>query len=270
MIPLGSLRRLPEITARRRVLLIAMETEATTQVQTVEIGRDRVTISENELTIDAIHEMPDWQIREFKASPIYFQEKKYLLIARNRGEKPFAWRYILKPWPEDAEAGKGFFTYDAEAVAERDAAHRGGVRSEVVSTALLPFYPFLGFLWSGIQRRLERIGYVAHTITGISIFAGFGLLFAHASVAVVLINGSIRSGKIALGGIIRLFTGADTLALGALQLPVFWLDLALFVALLLDVLIRYSRYLGDHDWCGGFLEWIVRRAPKDSEKAEAS
>src|SRR2546425_206237 len=140
-----------------------METQSIVQPRVINIARDRVTVSESEVTIEAAHEMPDWQVREFKPTPIYFEDKKYLLIARNRAEKPYAWRYVLKPWPADGlDAGKAFFVYDAENVAERDAAHRGGVQRETANTALMPFYPFLGLLWSGTQRRLERIGFVAH------------------------------------------------------------------------------------------------------------
>jgi len=247
-----------------------METEIipqTPQTRVIKIGRDQVTISENEVVIEAAHEMSDWQVREFKPTPIYFEDKKYLLFASNRAEKPFARSYILKPWPaEHLDAAKNFFTYDAESIEERDGAHRAGVKTEGIRIALTPFYPFLGFLWSGIQQRLERIGFVARSLTSISIFATFGLLFAQMSCAVVLLNTSIRTGKIALGGIVRLFADSNTFSIASLSIPIVWLDVALLIALVADVLARYSIYLREDQWCGGFLEWLVRRAPKDEKE----
>lgn len=249
-------------------IMETMETTTTTQAQTMQIGRDQVTLTEEELLIDAVREMPEWQVREFKAAPIYFQDKKYLLVAKNRGTKPFAWRYVLKPWPEGGDAGKSFFVYDAEFVAERDAAHRGGMKNEITSKALMPFYPLLGLLPSGVQTRLQGYGFVSHTITGISIFATFGIFFAHTSSAVALINGSIRSGKVAIGGLVRLFAGQDAFALGSLRVPIVWIDAAIFVALLADILMRYTYYLRDDQWYGGFLEWIFKRTPTaEKEKA---
>ena len=237
------------------------------QPRVLKIGRDQVTISENEVVIEAAREMPDWQVREFKPTPIYFEDKKYLLFASNRAEKPFARRYILRPWPaEHLDAAKNFLTYDAESIAERDGAHREGVKSEGVRIALTPFYPFLGFLWSGVQRRLERIGFVSRSLTSISIYATFALCFAQMSCAAVLLNSSIRSGKLALGGIIRLFAGSDTISVAALSVQTMWLDVFLLLALIADVLVRYSAYLREDQWCGGFLEWIVRRAPKDEQE----
>jgi hypothetical protein len=41
------------------------------------------------------------------------------------------------------------------------------------------------------------------------------------------------------------------------------LDTLLTLALLLDVPIRFARYFHEDQWCGGFLEWIVRRNPKE-------
>jgi hypothetical protein len=225
----------------------------------IQIGRDRVTLGDNEVTIQAAREMPDWQVREFKATPIYFRDQKYILVGKNRAERPFAWRYVLRPWPEGTSTSPNFFTYDAAAVAERDADFRSGVGREVFGKALLPLYPVLGFLWSGTQRRLEPLGYASRTITSVSIFTTFALLFLHGVSVIVLINTSLRSGSLALGGTIRMFYGQDTLALGPLHVGVMWLDAILMVALIADVLMRYTYYLRDENWSGGFLEWLVRR-----------
>ena len=228
--------------------------------KTIQVGPDRVTLSPRQVIIEAVRLMPDWQVREFKPSPIYFEDRKYRLIAKQPAEKPFAIRYVLEPCPESGlDAGKTFFTYDAESVAERDGGHREGAKTEVASKALLPLYPMLGFLWSGTQRRLEKFGFVSHSITGISVFVGFCLVFLHTVSAVILINSSLRSGKLALGGLIRLMSNSNELSLGPVALPILWLDVVLEVALIVDVAMRYTYLSRDDQWCGGFLEWVFRR-----------
>src|SRR5579864_2424192 len=64
----------------------------------LEIGPDKVTVTEDLVTIDAKHEMPDWKVRTFKVIPIYFEDKKYYLAEKRQGEKPYAVRYLLRPW----------------------------------------------------------------------------------------------------------------------------------------------------------------------------
>lgn len=44
---------------------------------------------------------------------------------------------------------------------------------------------------------------------------------------------------------------------GPISLPVAILDGLLLLALLGDVMVRYTRYLRDEEWAGGFLEWLV-------------
>jgi hypothetical protein len=44
-------------------------TDAAPQPQTLQVGRDQVTISENQLIIDAAAEMPDWQVRASSIAP---------------------------------------------------------------------------------------------------------------------------------------------------------------------------------------------------------
>src|SRR5437867_3008663 len=90
--------------------------------ETVKIGPDLMTISGREVTIDALHEMPDWQVREFSRIPIYIEDWKFFLRERLPGIKPFAMRYVLERWPEDCkQAVNTFYTYDEAAVTEREA-----------------------------------------------------------------------------------------------------------------------------------------------------
>ena len=222
-----------------------------------------MTIKETEVVIEAKHEMPDWEVREFHMIPIYFKDHKFHLVGKRKAQPPFAFRYVLQLWPEGhVQNPKLFHTYDADAVAEREAARRSRMCDVVVRCCLLPLYPVLGFLWSGIQRRLARFGFVPRSITGVSIFMSFCLLFTQGVFAVILINASTRSGKMMAGGMIRALTSVDHIHIGRVSISVLTMDCLLFVALLADVLMRYGHYLRDDDWEGGFLEWLVPKFPR--------
>jgi hypothetical protein len=236
-----------------------METLDAETGETTTIGPDRIHSAGSELTIDARHPMPDWDVREINHVPIYFADRKYCLIQKRTAQPPFAVRYVLALWPADlSSCAKGFHSYDAETVAAREALHRCSQFDELVHALLLPFYPLLGFLWSGTQKRLMRFGFMPHTVSGISIFTGFCLLFGQGVFAVVLINASAQSGKMALGGLVRALVPGDFFHLGPLSIPVSLVDMLLIVALSADVVIRYSAYLREDEWSGGFLEWLVR------------
>jgi hypothetical protein len=226
----------------------------------IKVGPDRVLVSDKEIIIDARRAFVDWDVREINQVPVYFEDKKYYLVEKRKGEPPFGVRFVLLPWPEDlTTCAKGFHTYDEETVAAREGQHRGSQRDDLVRALLMPFYPLMGYLWSGTQRRLTRFGFAPHSLSGVSIFTSFSLLFAEGVFAVVLINTSIRSGKVALGGFVRAMAPGDSIHLGPISIPVVLVDIALFVALLADVAIRYTEYLREDEWAGGFLEWLLRR-----------
>ncbi len=238
-----------------------METMVPATGETIRIGPDQVRRSCTEVVIDARHAMEEWDVREINHVPIYFADNKYYLVEKRKAQPPFAARYVLAPWPDDlSTCAKGFHSYDAETVAAREAQRRGGQWDDLVRSLLLPFYPFLGFLWSGAQKRLTRFGFIPRAISGASIFVGFCFLFAQGVFAVVLINTSLRTGKIALGGFIRALAPGDYFRVGPLSIPVMLVDMLLIVALLADVVMRYSEYLREDEWAGGFLEWIVPRS----------
>jgi hypothetical protein len=240
-----------------------METSDAGQApQTLKVGRDQVTISEKQVIIDAAAEMPDWQVRGFNRAAIYFQDKKYFLRQQADAQKPYRFRYVLEPWPAEATTSGGCFTYDEEAVTQRDAAIKDGRFEDVVRSVLYLFYPFLGLLWSGTKDKLARFGIVSRTVTGVSIMLTFGVILLDGIFAKMLLIGSMKTGVVAVGGIIRSFYGQDVLELGPVGIPVVWLDVALFVFLVLDMIIRYSQHLKDVDSPWGFLEWIKCLRPQ--------
>ena len=241
------------------------EPSETVKERVIRIGPDRVTVTDNEVAIETKHEMPDWEVRSFQAPAIYFEEKKYLLVEKGQAQPPYSIRYILRPWPAGKTPNpKLFHTYDQEAVADRDSTRRSAARGEFARAYLLMFYPFLGLLWSGAQKRLVRIGFVPRSITGISIFSVFGLLFVQGVFVALMLQASARSGKMMVGGMIRAMSSQDQIQIGQWGVPLYFLDCLLTLALLTDVTVRYTCYLRDDEWVGGFLEWLV---PKSLHKS---
>jgi hypothetical protein len=224
------------------------------------IGPDRVTICETEAVIEAKHAMLDWDVREVNHVPVYLEDKKYFLVQKRKADAPYAVRYLLHPWPEfQASNANTFHAYGLDVVNEREASLRTGRAEDVAHAFLMPFYPLLGMFWSGAQNRLVRFGYVPHTITGASIFTVFSLFFGQGVFAAVLLNSSLRTGKLLFGGFLRAVASSDRLELGSFAVSFALLDTLLLLALAADVIFRYSLYLRDDQYAGGFFEWIVPR-----------
>lgn len=224
--------------------------------ETLQVGPDQVTIEGNKVTIDARHVMPDWQVREYSRIPVYFQEKKYFLRQKTDAVKPFAIRYVLELWPEgEGGTSRVMLEYNEQVVAEREAAIRGGHYEDLGKAALLLVFPFLGLLWSETKQKLARFGIISRTVTGLSIMITLGVVMLDGVFAKMLMMSGMRAGKVAVGGIIRTFAGQDYWNIGPLPVRILWLDVALFVILVADLLIRYSQHLRDEEPSYGFLEW---------------
>ena len=65
--------------------------------------------------------------------------------------------------------------------------------------------------------------------------------------------------------LIRAFAPRDHLQIGSIGIPFYIFDILISVAMLLDVAVRYTRYLQEDEWTGGFLEWIFRRGARSTE-----
>src|SRR5258706_16147856 len=123
------------------------EAQPPVKSETIKVGPDQVTITPTQVLIDARHIMADWQVREYARIPIYFRDKKYFLRQKIAGQKPYAMRYILEPWPEDnREIPRSTLDYNEEVVAAREGAIRGSHFEDVGRAALLLFFPFVGML----------------------------------------------------------------------------------------------------------------------------
>jgi hypothetical protein len=85
----------------------------------------------------------------------------------------------------------------------------------------------------------------------------------------ITINATARAGKMMIGGLVRSLFSNDAIHVGPVYIPIIYLDVLLTSALIMDLLIRYGYYLHDHEWAGGFLEWIIRRPKKEFTLAVA-
>jgi len=225
------------------------------------IGPDEVTVTESKIIVLARHEMPDWEVREFKVPPVYFEDRKYFLAAKNKAQPPFAFRYVLEPWTEGKFQPAAFFhTYDAEAVAARDAARRGSQLNEAVWVLLLPLYPVLGLLWARTQERLTRFGFVPRVMTCVSLFTVFAVGIGEAVFTAVVLNAGARSGIAMVGGFFTAISDQKALHLGPLSVPIGLIDVCLFVTCVADAAVRFTHFMKEDQWTGGFLEWLVPRS----------
>jgi len=225
--------------------------------ETLMIGKDRLIISGSgeQVMIDAAHEMPNWQVREFLRMPIYVGEHKFFLRQRIQGHPPYAMRYVLERWPEDAyfDAAPVSFIYDEQYVKERDAEQAYYDRMDKLAKVLLCLYPLLGFLWAGTKKKLIPAGFVPRTITGISIFTGVCLLLLQ-------------------GTFLRMNLGLFTMVFGNIKRIEFGLlmcDYALFGLMLVDIVLRFDQHLKHSENPWGFGEWITkpfRRRPTEQEE----
>jgi hypothetical protein len=219
------------------------------------VGSDRVLWFGESVIIHATREMPDWQVREFCKIPIYFHDRKYYLKRKLRLDHPYAMSYELEPWPEDLhEESKLDIIYNEQYVAQRDRIIQADKRNDLLRALLLPFFPFLGFLWSRFKdRKLERFGLNPLSMTQASVLLEFALVVIE---------------------IIFLFLFHLGFAQVVFGLTISSFDLALFFVLLADVVVRADQVLRDVDAPAGFLEWlvnfVVRSYPRHKDNSPRS
>jgi hypothetical protein len=203
----------------------------------LQVGSDKVLYYGDSVIVYATREMPDWQVREFCKIPIYFEERKFYLKRKSRMERPYAMGYELEPWPEDLhEESKLAINYDAEYVAQRDRLIRSDKRNDFGRAMLLPFFPLLGFLWSRFKdRELEPFGLNPVSMTKASLFLEF---------AIIVIE------------VVFLFILDSGFAQVVFGLATSWFDLALFLVLSIDAVVRYDEVLRGAESPSGLVEWM--------------
>jgi hypothetical protein len=218
-----------------------------TQPRTRRIGPDQiVTRGDDGMVVITAMEMPDWNVRQHRATLIRYEGTTWRVAAKTTTAGKI--HYELVRWDvADHERTGRQIDYNAEYVALRDqAAPRIRARSRV--TGLLRWVsPFIGFLPARTKARLELthgIDPVATTFQ--SVFLEF--LITLGSFAVATIGIIARAGTI-----VYLLPGGP--GIPAVQLVV------LGIVVGIDGSVRYDRILREERPPPGFYEWLVTRRP---------
>ena len=207
-------------------------------MQVLNVGTDRVQVSEERVVIDATEAM-DWPVREFCRVPIFFRDAKYYVRTQTEAAAPYVRRYELWPWPAQLhEAAPRHVVYDEAYVTQRNAAAAVGRRNDRIHRALVPLYPLLGLCWSRFKNRvLTPLGFEPRSITAASVMLIFSLMIVE-GIFVGWLNGGLLlwlAGRDVARGVERVF----------------------FLTLVLDCVFRFDRLLKsdtlDHP---GFGEWL--------------
>lgn len=193
------------------------------------LGPDLIQVESGALVVYSPRDMAEWVVREYSRPIIWIRDRRYYLRCREPLAGPFRWRYVLFPWPDEEPCNSASpIFYSDDYVAGRERALGLDRAAWVGHCLLLPFYPLLGFLWSGLKERLATVGFNARSVTSLSLALQLGLVM-----------------------LLGIFVGY----LG------FWsVERGLLLALLgLDLVLRYDGVLHGDRRPLGFLEWCWRR-----------
>jgi hypothetical protein len=204
------------------------------------VGVDRVlSTDDGALVVHAAHEMPDWRITRYRKAAVVYREQVYFIEAKTPLPAGGC-RYLLKPWPHDANDPAGLtIHYDQDYVRERDALRLRQAQLEGEAGVLLLLTPLLGFLPSTVKLRLnDRYGIHPLEITTYSVFieAMVGLC------AAVIIVIDLFTGIYGAHAFVGLMRGV----------------VAVLCVAAVDGSVRYHVVLGGGMRQYGFGEWIFR------------
>ena len=203
------------------------------------IGTDQVYLGQTAVAILAVRENEGWTVREFSRMGISLEGKFYRLLHRTAAEKPFAWRYDLVEWT-DPQPPHHYVQYDEQYVHERNRGQRSDRTLDLINTIVKPFYPFLGFAWSGFKERvLVPCGYNARSITSASLMIETGFFMLESIFVLHLRNGFLMQ------VLSSEFMG--------------FLDIFLFLFMPIDLIIRTNQVMRGDEFPIGFMEWAVPR-----------
>jgi hypothetical protein len=194
-------------------------------------------------------EMPDWEVRQHRATLIRFEDKTWRVAAKTTRAGKI--HYELARWdvPDHERAGRQV-DYNAEYVASRDqAAPRIRARTRV--TGFLRWVsPLIGFLPARTKARLELThGVDPVATTRQSVFLEF--LITIGSFALATIITMATGGSLAM----NLPAGGVTIGLSSSRL------ILIGIVAGLDAAMRHDRILREERPPPGFYEWLVPRRP---------
>ena len=186
-------------------------------------------------------EMPDWDVRQHRATCIRFEGKTWRVASKTMNAGKI--HYELAPWdPADYERTGRQIDYDFNYVALRDRA-APTIRARSRVTGLLRWVsPLIGFLPARTKARLELTHGVDPVATTFqSVFVEF--LITLGAFAMSAIGKMIEAHEGHSAGIsVKLFVGIG-------------------LVFVLDAAMRYDRILREERPPPGFYEWLVTRRP---------
>jgi len=212
---------------------MAAQESAELQSGTKRVGRDLVTPEGAGLVLDAVCEMPEWQVRQFRRTVIHIEGSRWVVCASTPGELG-RHIYRLEPWSGDPGEMPGVaICYDAEYVEARDRMRAAQSITGGLSLLAAPLTPLIGLLPSGMKSTLHGVlGVHPLAATRASILLQYFAAAACGALNLIDVttNGTMTSG--------------------------FEHTFGLAVILLLDAAMRYSSVLEGECDQPGFFEWV--------------
>ena len=204
-----------------------------------EIGPDQVLYFGEKLVVCAAKEMPEWESSESSRPAIEFEDKRYYLSRKLRGDEDRPIRYELAPWPDFAGVRpRVVIVYDEDYVALRDGAFKkikpttGGHR-----TNWRYLYPLLGFFPASFKENvLEPHGINPLRVSLITCMGAYVFFLAE---LICLFFFSF--------GLFQKFIS-----------PLIWLDYLAVVLLPFDSAVRFYEILNRERYPSGFFEWLPK------------
>ncbi|MBI5800494.1 MAG: hypothetical protein HZA92_07175 [Verrucomicrobia bacterium] len=203
----------------------------------VEVGPDVVLYFGEKIVVCAAKEMPEWESRESSRPAIEFEDHRYYLSRKLRGDEDRPTRYELAPWPAFASARpKVVIVYDEDYVALRDGAFKKIKPTGGQQTVWRFAYPLLGFFPASFKESvLEPHGINPLRVSLITCLCAYVFFVAE----LICLFFSF--------GIFQKFFG-----------PLIWLDYLAVVALPFDSAVRFYQILNRERYPDGFFEWLPK------------
>lgn len=204
----------------------------------VEVGPDVVLYFGEKIVVCAAKEMPEWESKESSRPAIEFEDKRYYLSRKLRGDEDRPIRYELAPWPSFAGGRpRVIIVYDEDYVALRDGAFKRIRPATGRTTSWRFLYPLLGFFPAAFKEDvLEPHGINPLRVSLITCLTAYVLFLAE--LISLFFFGS---------GLGQRFIG-----------PLIWLDYLAVVTLPFDAAVRLYQVLNRERYPDGFFEWLPK------------
>ncbi len=204
----------------------------------VEVGPGVVLYFGEKIVVCAVKEMPEWESKESSRPAIEFEEKRYYLSRKLRGDEDRPIRYELAPWPDFAGVRpKVVIVYDEDYVALRDGAFKKIRPADGHKTGWRFLYPLLGFAPASFKEDvLEPHGINPLRVSLITCLGAYVFFMVELVSLFFFSHGIFQR----LAGIF------------------IWLDYLAVVLLPFDSAVRFYQILNRERYPDGFFEWLPK------------